>query len=127
MQRRLHGRRRLPRHHLRAMRPGRRLLALTVPIMLLLAAVGLALAWRDYQSRRAHALAQTALLARAAAGEADRFLRDRLALLSAVAATPMVRDGDVAALADYLRRLDLPSLGFSGGSAGSIKAACCAY
>jgi len=88
----------------RALRPAR-LLAVTVPLAALLAIAGLLLASRDYSGRRASAVADTQLLARAAAADADRFLRDRIAALTVLANSPTVRAGELTAMQDYFRSL----------------------
>lgn len=89
----------------RAVRPARRLVGMTAPLLLLLAAAGALLAWRDYNARRDSVIVDTQLLARAAAADADRFLRDRLEALTVLAQSPTVRSGDVAAMQAYFHDL----------------------
>jgi PAS domain S-box-containing protein len=88
----------------RALRPAR-LLVVTVPLAAVLAIAGLLLASRDYNGRRASVVADTQLLARAAAADADRFLRDRIAALTVLADSPTVRSGDRPAMQAYFRAL----------------------
>ncbi len=88
----------------RALRPTR-LLAVTVPLTALLAIAGFLLASRDYSGRRASVVADTQLLARAAAADADRFLRDRIAALTVLADSPTVRSGELTAMQSYFRSL----------------------
>ncbi len=97
-----------PRAHGTALlwqRPGVRLIALVTIAVLLLGAVGAVLAWRNYQSARARVMDETGAIARAAAAETDRLLRDRLDLLASVAAAPAVRSGDPATMEIYFTYL----------------------
>src|SRR5690242_1159975 len=61
----------------RSRRTIRFLTAVTIALIGLLVVVGLLLAWRDYTGRRTAVLDDARLRARAAAADADRFLRDR--------------------------------------------------
>ncbi|HEY7293428.1 MAG TPA: cache domain-containing protein, partial [Dehalococcoidia bacterium] len=89
----------------RSLRPPRLIIGVIVPLVALLAAVGLLLAWHDYSGRRASVVADTQLLARAAAADADRFLRDRIEALTILADSPTVRSGDADAMRAYFRTL----------------------
>lgn len=86
-------------------RPGVRLIALVTTAVLLLGAVGAVLAWRNYQAARARVMDETGAIARAAAAETDRLLRDRLDLLGSVAAAPAVRSGDPVTMEIYFTYL----------------------
>ena len=84
-------------------------------LLTVLVAGGCYLVLRDYRASRARATADTVLLARAAATNANRFLADRLDLLGVIAHAPIVRSGNRARLLAYLESLDPQTLGFDGG------------
>jgi PAS domain S-box-containing protein len=81
------------------------LTAVTAALVVLLAAAGLVLAWREYQRGREAVRVDTKLLARAAAADSDRFLRDRVDTLTSIANSPTVRSGDPGAMQAYFRAL----------------------
>lgn len=85
--------------------PGTRLILIAVPVVLLLGAIGLVLAWRNYQSERDRVIDESSLLAASAAADAERFLRGHIALLEAVAASPTMRGPDRAPMEVYLQEL----------------------
>lgn len=77
--------------------PGIRLLIVTAALTLALAAGGALLARRQYDGNRQRQIDQSAILARAAAADADQFVRDRLWLLTTLALSPELRRGDAEA------------------------------
>jgi signal transduction histidine kinase len=85
--------------------PGTRLIFLAIPLVLLLAAIGLVLAWRNYQAQRARATDETTLLAASTAADTDRLLGAQIGLLEAVATSPSFHSEDEGRVADYLRDL----------------------
>jgi signal transduction histidine kinase len=85
--------------------PGTRLILIAVPIVLLLGAIGLIFAWRNYESQRERITDESALLSASAGADTDRFLRGQIALLEAVAASPTVRGTSQAAIEVYLHEL----------------------
>ena len=94
-------------------RPGARLLLLAALLLAALLLGGAYLALRDYHASRARTSADTRVLARGAAANADRFLTDRLDLLAVVARAPVVRSGDRRRIRAYLESLDPASIGFN--------------
>ena len=94
-------------------RPGARLLLLAALLLAALLLGGAYLALRDYRASRARTSADTRVLARGAAANADRFLIDRLDLLAVVARAPVVRSGDRHRIHAYLESLDPASIGFN--------------
>ncbi|MGE0540012.1 MAG: ATP-binding protein [Dehalococcoidia bacterium] len=85
--------------------PGTRLIVIATPIVILLGAIGLILAWRSYQSERDQVIDESRLLAVSAAADANRFLRGEIALLEAVASSPTMRGPNWAAVEVYLHEL----------------------
>jgi asparagine N-glycosylation enzyme membrane subunit Stt3 len=85
--------------------PGTRLILIAVPVVILLGAIGLVLAWRNYHAQRDLVIDESRLLAVSAAADADRFLRGEIALLDAVATSPTMRGTNQAAIEVYLQEL----------------------
>lgn len=85
--------------------PGTRLIVIALPIVLLLGAIGLLLAWRSYQSERDRIVDESRSLAVSAAADANRYLNGEIALLEAVAASPTMRGPNQAAIEVYLQEL----------------------
>jgi signal transduction histidine kinase len=81
------------------------LIAIVTPIVILLGAIGLILAWRTYQSERDQVIDESRMLAVSAAADANRYLRGEIALLEAVAASPTMRGSNRAAIEVYLQEL----------------------
>ena len=79
----------------RTSRPGRRMFAMTLTIVVVLVLGGVLLAWRGYNSRRDDALEDFGNGAPAAADVAVRFFTERLTLLNSIAESEAVRSGDV--------------------------------
>ena len=94
-------------------RPGARLLLLAALLLAALLVSGAYLALRDYRASRARTSADTRLLARGAAVNANRFLTDRLELLAVVAHAPVVRSGNRQRILGYLESLHPASIGFN--------------
>src|SRR5579884_4105719 len=98
-----------------ARRPGGSATIVALVLALLLLLVGSVLAWRSYQAERQHVEDQAASLDRAAAAQADQFLRTRLDLLETIAATPLVRSRNLSAMRAYFVALDPARYGLTGG------------
>lgn len=97
-------------------RPGLRLLLVAALLCLLFCLVGSAFAIQHYQNVHRAVVSETEALARAAAQTVDEILEQRLALLQAVATTPVVRSRDPHAVLDYFTALGPEGdLGFTGG------------
>jgi PAS domain S-box-containing protein len=107
--------------------PGSRFALAVSSITLVFALLGAGLAWRDFSDERDNSVAETEELAVSAALNADRFLNDRLATLTAIAYAPPVRAGDVPGMTAYFQSIDPAKVGFGGGigwvdSAGAKQA-----
>ena len=100
---------------MRRMGPGTRFSISIVLVTLAFILLAGALAFRSYENERDSRIEETATLAMNAGLNADRFLRDRLDLLTTIAAAPVVRAGDIAAMSDYFELVDPVRLGFVGG------------
>lgn len=94
-------------------RAGVRLVAVAVLLACGIAGVGAFLAWRNERADRDRQIEQSAIFARAAAAESDRFLRDRLDLLDVLAASPAVRGGDVEGMKSLFRLVASRQPGFA--------------
>jgi PAS domain S-box-containing protein len=97
------------------MAPGTRFATSIILITLAFMVLAAGLAYRLYTSERDDRINETAALATSAGINADRFLGDRLDILSTMARAPSVRAGDLTGVSDYLNSLDLETLGFAGG------------
>jgi Stage II sporulation protein E (SpoIIE)/Cache domain len=93
-------------------RPGLRMFALTVAIVVVMVLGGVLLAWRGYNSRRDDALDDLGGRAETAAVAARRFFNERLSVLGSVASSPPVQSGDVDTISAELRRFASSDLGF---------------
>jgi PAS domain S-box-containing protein len=93
----------LLRHRFR--RTARFLTTVTIALIGVLVVIGLLLAWRDYTGRRTAVLDDARLRARAAAADADRFLRDRIEALTLIATSPSVEVGDRSGMQAYFQLL----------------------
>jgi signal transduction histidine kinase len=99
----------------RLRQPGRALLLVATGLILMLLVVGSLLAWQTERSERRRATDQAGALAEAVAAQADRFLRERLDYLQAVAAAPALQSRDPAAIRPALQALRPAQVGFAGG------------
>src|SRR5262249_45833854 len=97
--------------------PGTRLIAIALPVLVALCALGAIFSVRSYQDQRVRTFDATQALAVAAAANADRYLQGRLQLLSAVASERAFTAGDSAGMEDVLRRVRPGARGFSRGMA----------
>ena len=95
--------------------PGTRFALAVSAVTLLFALLGAGLAWRVYDGDRQHAIDETERTAITAALNADRFLADRVFILSAVAAAPPVRANDIPGIVSYVQTIDSAAIGFGGG------------
>jgi Stage II sporulation protein E (SpoIIE)/GAF domain len=95
----------------RTTRPGLRVFAFTLVIVVVMVSSGVLLAWRGYNSRRDDDLAYFGGRADAAASAAGRFFDERLALLGSIARSDAVRSGDVEAIRAALAPFATSALG----------------
>jgi anti-sigma regulatory factor (Ser/Thr protein kinase)/GAF domain-containing protein len=94
----------------------RRLVAGASVAVLLLAAISIALAWRQYEDGRSRALRDLQDRVVAAAGTVETSFTGQIGALDAIAASPTVVAGNAARMQGYFRRLDTPgSTPFTGG------------
>ena len=100
------------RERLSSAHPGTQLAAVTVPIILLLTAAGLVFALRGYQRSIATADYESTLLATTAAGDAERFLANRIETLNALASAALLARGNLDEIHTYLNSVVSQS-GFS--------------
>ena len=100
--------------HILLGQPGRllRLAALGIVAFALVSAL---IAASGYRTQVDAVVQEAALRARGAAADVERYLQARFTALEPIAATRAVREGDVAAIEEYLDRLDIDALGFDGG------------
>ncbi|MEW6583534.1 MAG: cache domain-containing protein, partial [Actinomycetota bacterium] len=96
------------------MGPGTRLIAIALPVLAALCALGALFSVRSYQDQRDRVRDSTRALAVAAAANADRYLQERLQLLTAVAAQGPFATGDAAGIGDVLARVRPAARDFSG-------------
>lgn len=89
--------------------PGSRFAVAVIAAVVVFAALGGGLAYRNEQNERDDRTDQVQQLASATAMNASRFVADRLALLNSIALSPSVRAGDRAAMRDYFASLDTES------------------
>jgi hypothetical protein len=93
-------------------RPGLRMFALTLAIVVVLVSGGVLLAWRGYNSRRDDAVGELGERTGSAAMAASRFFTERLSLLESVAASPPLQSGELDTIRSELVRYAAADLGF---------------
>ena len=100
--------------HILLGQPGR-LLRLAALGIVAFAIVSALIASSGYRTQVDAVVQESALRARGAAADVERYLQARFTALEPIAATRAVREGDVAAIEEYLDGLDVGALGFDGG------------
>jgi anti-sigma regulatory factor (Ser/Thr protein kinase)/GAF domain-containing protein len=89
-----------------------------VVAVLLLASIGIALAWRQYDDSRRRAVRDLRSRAATVGAVIDTSFEGQIATLGAIAKAPPVIEGDVSAMNAYFSRLDPRRIGLFNGGIG---------